>query len=459
MTEGRYRFANAVLLGAAIVSALALAFVLYHQGRLLTSVDRWAFFLGLPATGLVMFLAALRLPGAARSSVAAVALAVGVAFYAAEFYLAFLAPAPPAAVGGKDTAIDTRTKYQVVQDLRSRGKRAYPAVFPAYISQTALDGTLRTPLRIDGHEVLPLGGVANAPTVLCNESGPYVVYESDEYGFNNPKGLWAAGGVQAIALGDSFTQGYCVAPERNFVSLIRARYPRTLNLGMSGNGPLLMLATLKEYGPALRPRAVLWFFFEGNDVPGDMAIEARNPLLMRYLEVGFAQALVKRNAALDGQLRGYVDRLLRSTSARRETDAGPLKKWISFIGLAKLRGALALPSTLGAPDYPLFERLLAEAQATVKGWGGRLYFVYLPAYSSVAGPNAKSAPFDQVHGRVEEIVGSLGIPLIDLGRAFKAHKDPASLFPFPSGGHYNEVGHGLVAEITLEALGPNEAPR
>ncbi len=158
MTEGRHRFANAVLLGAAAISALALAFVLYHQGRLLTSVDRWAFFLGLPATGLVMFLAALRLPGAARSSFAVVTLAVGVAFYAAEFYLAFLAPAPPAAVGGKDTAIDTRTKYQVVQDLRSRGKRAYPAVFPAYISQTALDGTLRTPLRIAArHSALAAG--------------------------------------------------------------------------------------------------------------------------------------------------------------------------------------------------------------------------------------------------------------------------------------------------------------
>ena len=459
MTEGRHRFANTIFLGAAAVCALALAFVLYHQGRLLTSPGRWAFFLGLPATGLVMFLAALRLPGAARSSFAAVTLAVGVAFYAAEFYLAFPAPAPPAAVGKEQGAVDTRTKYQVVQDLRSRGERAYPAVFPAYISQTALDGALRTPLRIDGREVLPLGGVANAPTVLCNESGPYVVYESDAYGFNNPKGLWAAGAVQAIALGDSFTQGYCVAPERNFVSLIRARYPRTLNLGMSGNGPLLMLATLKEYGPTLRPRAALWFFFEGNDVPGDMAVEARNPLLMRYLGVGFAQALMERKTALDGELRGYVDRLLQSSSARRETDAGPLQNWISFIGLAKLRASLDLPSTLGAPDYPLFERVLAEARATVKGWGGRLYFVYLPAYSSVVGPNAKSAPFDQVHGRVGEIVGSLGIPLIDLGRAFRAHKDPSSLFPFRSGGHYNEAGHGLVAEITLEALGPNGAPR
>ena len=260
MTKGRYRFANVILLGAAALSALVLAFVLYHQGRLLTSPGRWAFFLSIPVAGRVIFLAALRLPGAARSSVAAVTLAVGVAFYVAEFYMLHLAPAPPGAIANKDGVLDSRTRYQVVLDLRSRGTRAYPAVFPARLSRTALDGTLRAPLRIDGVEVLPLGGVANAPTVRCNESGPYVVYESDEFGFNNPKELWKADGVEVIALGDSFAQGSCVAPEHNFVSLIRARYPRTLNLGMSGNGPLLMLAALKEYGPTLRPRAVLWIF-------------------------------------------------------------------------------------------------------------------------------------------------------------------------------------------------------
>jgi hypothetical protein len=310
-------------------------------------------------------------------------------------------------------------------------------------------------VRIDGIEVLPLGGVANALTVLCNESGTYVFYESDEFGFNNPKGLWQAKGVQVMALGDSFTQGYCVEPERNFVSLIRARYPLALNLGMSGNGPLLMLAALKEYGPSLRPRSVLWFFFEGNDVSGDMATERRNPLLMRYLEGGFAQALMERKTALDRQLRAYVDRILQASPARKETDAGPLQRWISFIGLAKLRAVLALPSTLGAPDYPFFERILAEAQATVERWGGRLYFVYLPGYSSVAGPVENGDTLDHVHGRVGGIVGALGLPLIDLRRAFKEHEDPASLFPFRGSGHYNEAGHGLVAEMALKALGPD----
>ena len=103
-----------------------------------------------------------------------------------------------------------------------------------------------------------------------------------------------------------------------------------------------------------------------------MDIEKRTPLLMRCLEGGFAQALMERGRALDGQLRNYVDRLLVSPSGRRETDAGRLQKWISFFGLDKLRGALALPSTLGAPDYLLFKRVLAEAQKTVKGLGGRL---------------------------------------------------------------------------------------
>jgi hypothetical protein len=82
---------------------------------------------------------------------------------------------------------------------------------------------------------------------LCNESGQFVTYESDEHGFRNPKRLWGSGGIDVVALGDSFTQGYCVPSGREFVGLVRQRYPSTLNLGIAGEGPLLMLATLKEY--------------------------------------------------------------------------------------------------------------------------------------------------------------------------------------------------------------------
>ena len=52
------------------------------------------------------------------------------------------------------------------------------------------DGRLTGPsfININGAEVFPLAGVANKFTVFCNEMGEYTNYESDEHGFNNPRG-------------------------------------------------------------------------------------------------------------------------------------------------------------------------------------------------------------------------------------------------------------------------------
>ena len=88
-------------------------------------------------------------------------------------------------------------------------------------------------------------------TVLCNESGDYVTYHSDQHGFHNPKEVWQSSRVEIAAVGDSFVQGYCVPSDQNFVSLIRNRHPATLNLGMAGEAPLLMLATMQGVSAAL----------------------------------------------------------------------------------------------------------------------------------------------------------------------------------------------------------------
>ena len=113
-----------------------------------------------------------------------------------------------------------------------------------------------------------MANISNVTTVFCNESGEYIIYDSDEHGFHNPPGLWHKDAVQAVAVGDSFTHGVFVPSEDSFVSVIRSRMPATVNLGVDGNGPLAMLATLKEYAASLRPTIVLWFYYEGNDSRG-----------------------------------------------------------------------------------------------------------------------------------------------------------------------------------------------
>ena len=66
------------------------------------------------------------------------------------------------------------------------------------------DGTLKSKITINGTDVLPLAGISNIVTVLCNESGKYEIYESDEHGFHNPKALWNSRPFDIAAVGRFF---------------------------------------------------------------------------------------------------------------------------------------------------------------------------------------------------------------------------------------------------------------
>ncbi len=140
------------------------------------------------------------------------------------------------------TSFDERTRYQVVMDLRKANVEAYPFKSPG-----------RKLLEVGDQEVMPLAGIPSVTTVLCSEAGPYLVYDSDEFGFNNPPGVWDQP-IQVALLGDSFTHGACVAADKHFSGIIRARFPGTLNLGMSGTGPLTQFAGVREYLSTLKPR-------------------------------------------------------------------------------------------------------------------------------------------------------------------------------------------------------------
>jgi hypothetical protein len=96
----------------------------------------------------------------------------------------------------------------------------------------------------------------------------------------------------------------------------------------------------------------------------------------------------------------------------------------------------------------LFRTVLLEAQASVRSWGGSLYFIYLPAWPRYA----IQGRIDNDRERVLTTVRSLGLPVIDVHGTFQAQSDPLAAFPFRLHGHYNELGHRLVAEEILRSL-------
>lgn len=325
---------------------------------------------------------------------------------------------------------------------------AYPRVTPAmYPAQGSGD-----------RGFLPLSGISSVTTVQCNETGPWLAYQSDERGFNNGPDVWKAETTVIAALGDSFTHGMCVERDLNLVGrMAEFQKSSVLNLGMAGNGPLLMLATLVEYLPAVRPEAVLWVYYEGNDLP-DLEFEKRLAVLHQYLEPGSSQDLWERQSEIDAAGRALVEDELAELP-----EAGLLERIFGYgrvperffrqelwklWNLRRLLGLTRPP----ALDLALFRDILTRARSLIRSWDGELYFVYLPMYRRRLDGRSKGGSV--ARERVIELTGALGIPLIDVHSSFLGVADSDALWSgtevYP--GHYSEEGYRIVASTIAEHL-------
>ena len=412
-----------------------------------------------------------------RNPTLALALGLAVAallLYGAELMLRVSSPDPGLAAVDRAAAVgrpsDARSRMAVVDDLRARGIEAVPRLVPSRLLEESPEGRLRSRISLGGRELLPLSGISRRSTVLCSETGQYAIYPSDEHGFRNPTGLWQSGSVDLLLLGDSFTLGECVPPGADLGDQLRARIPATLNLGYSGNSPLMELATLAEFGPSLAPRQVLWFFFENDIAWFDLGKDRRTPLLMRYLDAEFTQGLVALQTEIDRSLEALVDE-----AAGGLDDGGPIhrldevrgglgRRLTSFLRLKKLRtllGRLRAPAAAGTrepPDFALFARILAQAKEMVESWQGELVVVYLPGvwkfHEQARTPSWGS---DENRERVLAVVASLGLRLIDVEGAMRQHDDPLSLYSYRGlsilgSPHMNAEGYAFTAKVVLEEL-------
>jgi hypothetical protein len=442
------RAASWVLLCAAAVGALLLARLLVLLRQLWRPGADARDLLRVALVALVLLaveallLLSLRLPAARRASVALAVVSSVAVLYVAELGLALAAPG----------TAKLREKRARLDEMTRQGRQPSPGVEPVRFVWAHAPGT-PTSVTIDGTSVLPLGGLSRRATLDCKEGGDWLVFQTDEHGFHNPAGAWSVPSLELAFLGDSFVHGSCVPSEENMVERVRARHPATLNLGTAGGGPLIMLAQLREYLPALRPRTVLWCHFSGNDLL-DLRRESGHALLARYLEPGFTQHLAERQDALDRALSEYARDTLLPTLERGRVEPG------AVLLLRELRGAagLALADPQGlAPteqEYALFARVLGEARRTVEGWGGRLVFVYLPAWSEPPrqlGESEYARVRARVARRTREMVAGLGLPLVDVERAFEARPDRDSLYAC-RGCHYGPRGYALAADTVLAAL-------
>ena len=212
---------------------------------------------------------------------------------------------PKEAAQKQGVSYDRRTKFEVIEDLRNNGINAYPFFPPFYFVD-------KDSLQTQKGNMFPLAGVPNVTTVLCNESGSYLVYQSDRHGFNNQDSIYDRPIPEIALLGDSFTMGSCVQREKNVSGQLQELGFRNFNFGSSSAGPLIELAILNEYISQYRPKLIIWIFYEGNDLAG-LKFERKNPILNKYLNTAlFRQGLEENQTILSDALKKRLDNEIKN---------------------------------------------------------------------------------------------------------------------------------------------------
>ena len=313
------RLANVVFVAATLICAVVVGYFFYHyqwlHDRHFSGAGGMALYYGAPIFLIVVSCGALLLDPEPRIMLAAVVLSLGISVYLMEGLLKvrdYVARAWPTEINGQNYAeratiakrfgvdFDRRSRLDVLHDLRREGMDAVTVIEPSAFWKTLPDGSLTWNIDETGRRPFPLGGISNKTTVFCNEIGKWTIYQSDEHGFRNPHGAWNQPS-DIVAVGDSLAHGACIPSDGHFMGLIHRTYGKTLNLAMTGMGPLSELAALKEYAQAVRPKILLWVYSEATDVT-DLAAEEKNSVLMQYRQGDFSQHLLSRQRDIDQEL-------------------------------------------------------------------------------------------------------------------------------------------------------------
>ena len=86
-----------------------------------------------------------------------------------------------------------------------------------------------------------------------------------------------------ILIGDSFVEGDCVKAEESLNGNIsELTGNKIITLGIGGSGPLFYLARIREYANRLKPKKIIWFHYEGNDIR-NLYYEKQSSILLNYL--------------------------------------------------------------------------------------------------------------------------------------------------------------------------------
>lgn len=316
---------------------------------------------------------------------------------------------------------------------------------------------------------------------------PAVELPADALGFPNARALER---VELVLVGDSFGVAAGVRqPEGLQAALERVTGQSVFNLSLAGLGPAQERWLLETVGLAKQPRAVLWFFFSGNDLTASY-----EPFLARRAgHATWAEAWPElRKPAL---LLPDLLRHIRSgaSAPRREPlppfrfarpDGSVQELWFLPDQLAQLGTSLA--EWRAHPAWAPVQGELRAAREACAAHGAKLLLVYLPSAPEVLLPlverdaelAARTCAFLQPLSTPASEPGELflrqlanrhaqeellrdfcsveGIPFLSAVPALEAQARRGELGYLTTDTHWQSVGQAALLEPLLDFLRAND---
>ena len=358
--------------------------------------------------------------------------------------------------------IDTRSPIEIQKDLKKKGIDVEILITPYRMLPEEGIPYYENDNLISKDKVLPLSGISHKLYVGGSESGNYKFFKSDRYGFNNLDDDWDKENV-ILMIGDSFAHGAYLNYEENFTGNFKRLFKKgVLSLAQPHNGPLLELATLKEYGKNLNSKTIIWMYYEGNDLI-EFIEEKKSKILIKYLSDNFSQNLKFKQKKIENSYKKYISKKIKQYGLDNNTTHSEIysskdfndNAIISIIKLQRLREfffnrLIKQIKNFNQRNPTLhLKKVLKEAKKISDKKNATFYFVYLPSASRyLENNNDNLKKKNYYREEVLKIVKELNINLIDIYvKTFKNHTNPLSFFHFEMHSHYNK---NAVEEISNE---------
>tara|TARA_B100000579_G_scaffold239831_1_gene196650 strand:+ start:8639 stop:9847 length:1209 start_codon:yes stop_codon:yes gene_type:complete len=310
--------------------------------------------------------------------------------------------------------------------------------------------------KIKNEELIPFRGPINKLTVSCGEDLKYRLINNDMYGFKNPNYIYEKN-IDVAILGDSYAEGLCMDENNDTPGHLRNLGINTINLGITGSGPLVSLAVFREYVEIFKPKNVIYFYFEGNDI-GELEWEKNKTNLKKYLNNDYKQNHYERKKEIINFLKISEKEVLSFLDNYKNNveDKNEFVSHLKDIGeLTLLRGALKNIinfNKTNSLDEELFFSILNIMKQNTEKWQGNFILVYVPSWSRYFTKfNEDNLLFAQKEIIIDELQ-KRNIDYIDLESFFSKEKNKEQYYPLGYIGHFNSKGYKVIADLIKKKI-------